>query len=74
MEKKLYKSKADRKVSGVCGGLAVYLGIDVTLVRLIWVLTILFGGTGVLAYIVCACIIPDEPDYIDYTNRNDNQN
>ena len=60
--KKLYRSKEDRKIAGVCGGLAKYLGIDSTLVRLLAVLLILFMGGGLLAYIICAIVIPEEPD------------
>ncbi len=60
--KKLYKSKTDKKICGVCGGLAEFLGIDVTVVRIIWVLVILFAGFGLLAYIICAFIIPEKPD------------
>jgi phage shock protein PspC (stress-responsive transcriptional regulator) len=67
MEKKLYKSLTDKKVCGVCGGLAKYLSIDVTLVRLVWaIVTLCTVGTGLLAYIICAVIMPDEPsDIID---------
>ena len=72
--KKLYKSKTDKKICGVCGGLAEFLGIDVTIVRLIWVLVVLFAGFGLLAYIVCALILPEKPDgtvtvvnEVDYT-------
>ncbi len=59
--KKLYKSKEDRKLCGVCGGLAEYFGIDSTIVRLVWVLLVLFAGCGILAYIVAALVMPDEP-------------
>ena len=62
MSKKLYLSKTDKKLAGVCGGLSAYLNIDSTVIRLIWVLAILFAGAGILAYIVCALIIPDAPD------------
>ncbi len=58
MEKKLYKSNTDKKICGVCGGIAEYLGIDSTVVRLIWVLAILFAGSGILAYIIAALIMP----------------
>ena len=61
MEKKLYRSKTDKKLAGVCGGLAVYLDMDVTIVRLICALLCLFTGVGLLAYIVAALIIPQEP-------------
>ncbi|MBQ7817351.1 MAG: PspC domain-containing protein [Oscillospiraceae bacterium] len=65
MEKKLYRSKTDQKIAGVCAGLAEYLNIDPTIVRLIWAL-IAISGAGVLAYIVCALVIPEKPvDCID---------
>ena len=65
MEKKLYRSTTDKKIAGVCGGLAKYLNIDPTVIRVIWAL-IAVGGAGILAYIICALIIPEEPTgYID---------
>ena len=65
MEKKLYRSRNDKKLAGVCAGLAKYLNMDVTVIRLIMVLLTLFVGGGLIAYIVCALLIPEEPDYID---------
>ncbi|MEJ8554740.1 PspC domain-containing protein [Tepidibacter sp. Z1-5] len=62
-QKKLYKSIKDRKISGICGGIAEYFDIDSTMVRLIWVLFILAGGSGILGYIVCGLIIPNDPNY-----------
>ena len=62
MEKKLYKSRTDKKLCGVCGGLAEYLNIDATIVRLILAFATLFVGTGILAYIVAALVIPDQPE------------
>ena len=62
MEKKLYRSTINKKIAGVCGGLAEYLSIDATIVRLIWALLILCAGTGLLAYIVCALVIPENPN------------
>ena len=62
MEKKLYRVKEDQKIAGVCGGFAEFFGIDPTIVRLIWALIALCAGTGVLAYIVCAFVIPEKPD------------
>ena len=59
--RKLYKSATDRKICGVCGGLGEFFGIDPTWIRLGWVLFCLLGGSGVLAYIIAALIIPDEP-------------
>lgn len=61
--KKLYKSDVDRKLCGVCGGIAEYLGIDSTIVRLLWVLLIVIFGTGILAYILAALVMPDYPKY-----------
>lgn len=62
MEKKLYKSATDKKLCGVCGGIAKYFAIDATLVRLGLVAFCLLGGSGVLAYIICAILIPDDPN------------
>lgn len=62
--KKLYKSDVDRKLCSVCGGIAEYLGIDSTIVRLIWVVLVVFFGTGILAYIISALVIPDYPNKI----------
>lgn len=62
--KKLYKSDVDRKLCGVCGGIAEYLGIDSTIVRLIWVVLVVLFGTGILAYIISALVIPDYPNKI----------
>lgn len=61
MDKKLYKSTTDRKICGVCAGLAKYLNMDPTVIRLLWVLVVCFGGAGIWAYIICAVVIPDEP-------------
>lgn len=60
MKKKLFKSKSDKKLCGVCGGIAEYFDIDATLVRLAWVAFTIFGGSGILAYIIAAIIIPQE--------------
>lgn len=66
MERKLYRSRKNQSIAGVCGGFAAYFKIDVTIIRLIWALAILCAGTGLLAYIVCAFVIPEEPedDYV----------
>ncbi len=60
MEKKLHRSKTNKKICGVCGGIAEYFDIDATLVRLIWALFVLFAGTGLLAYFLAALIIPED--------------
>ncbi len=61
MEKRLYKSATDKKIDGVCGGIAAYFGIDSTLVRLAWVIAVLCFGTGIFAYIIAAIVMPREP-------------
>lgn len=63
--KKLYKSSADTKLCGVCGGIAEYFGIDSTLVRLAWIIVTCFGGSGIIAYIIAAIVMPDEPMVIN---------
>ena len=68
--KKLYRSKSDRKLAGVCGGLAECLNIDPTIIRVIWAITSLFALVGIIAYVVCAVIIPEEPeDYVTVTEN-----
>lgn len=59
--KKLYRSRTDRKIGGVCGGLAQYFNIDATLVRLLFVLGIIFVGGGLLAYLIMLIVVPEEP-------------
>ncbi len=59
--KKLYRSRIDRKIGGVCGGLGVYFGIDPTVVRLLFVLGLLFWGGTLLAYLILLIVIPEEP-------------
>ncbi|EOU2214376.1 PspC domain-containing protein [Listeria monocytogenes] len=56
--KKLYKSSSQKMIAGVCGGLAEYFGIEVTIIRLLWAGAVLFFGTGILLYIIAAIIIP----------------
>lgn len=65
MEKRLYKDKKNEKICGVCAGIAKYFSIDPTLVRLALVVFCLLGGSGILAYIICAIVIPDEPDKLN---------
>jgi phage shock protein C len=59
--KKLYRSRSDRRLAGVCGGLAAYFNIDATLIRLLFVLGLLFVGGTLLAYIILMIVIPEEP-------------
>ena len=64
MKKRLYKDNSDKKICGVCSGLAKYFDIDPTLVRLGMVIFACVG-CGILAYIVCAIVMPDEPGYVE---------
>ena len=59
--KKLTRSSTDKKIAGVCGGLAEYLDIDSTVIRLIWVLAFFFGGAGGLAYLILWVVLPEGP-------------
>lgn len=59
--KRLYRSRTDRQLAGVCGGLANYLEIDPTMIRIAFVLLALFGGPGLLLYIIMALVVPEEP-------------
>lgn len=61
MNKKLYKSNTNKMLEGICGGIAEYFGIDPTIVRLAWVVFCALGGSGILAYIIAAIIIPSAP-------------
>jgi phage shock protein C len=62
MDKRLYRSRDDKKIAGVCGGLAEYFGIDATIVRLIFVVLLLPGGLpGFIPYILLWIIVPLEP-------------
>lgn len=58
--KRIYRTQHDRILSGVCGGFARYFNFDPSMVRLIWIFFTLFGGSGILAYIMAVIIIPDE--------------
>ncbi len=59
--KKLYRSTKDRMLGGVCGGLADYLKLDSTLIRLLFVVALFFGSLGFWAYVVMWIIVPEEP-------------
>lgn len=70
-EKKLYRSRKDRVFFGVCGGLADYFDLDPALVRLIVVVIAIWGGVGIVAYILGAIIFPEEPAGKQGTNKED---
>ncbi len=62
--RRLYRSRKDRMIGGVCGGLAEYLGIDTTPVRLLWVVSVFLFGFGFLLYIIALFIVPDNPEQV----------
>ena len=61
MNKRLYRSRKEKMIGGVCGGLGGYFDIDPVIVRILFVVAVFLGGSGVLAYIICWIIIPEEP-------------
>lgn len=64
MEKKLYKDIKNKKLAGVCAGLAEFLKMDVSLVRILWVVITLLGSLGLWIYIACALILPEKPEEV----------
>jgi len=59
--KPLSRSRTNRKIAGVCAGFAEYLDLDPTLIRILWVMLVVFGGCGLLAYLIAWIIMPEEP-------------
>ena len=59
--KKLTRSRTNYKIAGVCGGFADYLDLDVTLVRILWLMLAFFGGWGIIGYIIAWIVMPEEP-------------
>lgn len=57
-KKRLTLSETDKKIFGVCGGFADYFDVDPTLIRVLWLIALFFFGTGLLAYFVCAIVMP----------------
>src|SRR5438105_8690985 len=61
VRKRLVRSSTDKKIAGVCAGLADYFDLDVTIIRILWFLAVFFAGTGVLAYIILWIVLPVAP-------------
>ena len=75
MKKKLYRSENDKKICGVCGGIAEYFDIDSTVIRLLWLLATFFFGSGIFCYIICALVMPikkEEPLKYEYVRKDEN--
>lgn len=60
--KRLYKIEEGKKIAGVCGGIAEYFDVDPTLIRLLWILLVCFAGSGILAYIIAAIVMPEKSE------------
>lgn len=58
--KRLYRSRINKILAGICGGIGEYLNIDPTIVRVLWILFSLMGGSGVIAYLLCLFVIPQD--------------
>lgn len=78
--KRLYRDSSNKMICGVCSGIANYLNVDPTVIRLLWALAIIFAGFGILAYFVCALVIPEDPNvynnneqYWQQQQQNNNQ-
>ncbi len=59
--KKLYRSRTNKTIAGICGGMGEYFDMDPTLIRIIWILFLLLGGSGLLLYLILWILIPKEP-------------
>ena len=76
MKKRLCKSSRDKKILGVCAGLAGYLGVDPVLIRLLWIIFALVVGSGLIVYIIAAIIMPydtevkDDDESYEYAPRD----
>lgn len=66
MNKRLYKSNREKMIDGVCAGIGEYFEVDPTLVRLAWLLFCAVGGSGILAYIIAALVIPRRPQNAEW--------
>ena len=60
--KRLYKSRTNRTICGVCGGIGEYFDIDPTIIRILWIVFTFAGGSGILAYIICALVMSSAPE------------
>lgn len=65
MEKRLFRSRTDRWLSGVCGGLGKYFNVDPTLVRVLFAVALIFAGTSLLVYIILIVVMPEEPESVE---------
>jgi len=73
MKKKLYRSTKDKMLGGVAGGIAEYFDIDSTLIRVLFILVVFFGGTGIIAYIILWIVVPEQPYTIPDFSSSSNE-
>ncbi|HHV26378.1 PspC domain-containing protein [Anaerosalibacter bizertensis] len=74
MSKKFYRSSNDKIIAGVCGGLGEYFNIDPSIIRIFWLLFSISGsGSGIVAYIICAIVIPEKDSDVIYYDENENK-
>lgn len=66
MAKKLTLSDTDKKIAGVCGGIAEYFEVDSTPVRIVWAIALLCAGAGLLAYLICWILMPRKNNLVQY--------
>ncbi len=69
--KKLYRSRKDRMIAGVCGGLGEYFGVDPVLLRIVFVILTFFSGSGLILYLILALVVPNEPVKGEEAGRKD---
>ena len=66
LQRRLTRSSTDKWIAGVCGGIGDYIGIDPTIIRVIWAFLCVAVGTGLIAYLICALLIPSDTLYTPY--------
>ena len=66
LQRRIMRSSTDKWVAGVCGGIGNYIGVDPAIIRIVWAVFCLAFGTGLLAYLICALVIPSETAYSPY--------
>lgn len=70
MTKRLYRSKSERMISDVCGGIGVYFDVDPTIIRLAWIIASFCAGGGIFAYIIALIVIPSEKKIREQSEQN----
>lgn len=66
LQRRLTRSSTNKMIAGVCGGFGEYMGIDPTIIRVIWAVLCVAFGTGLIAYLICALLIPSDKAYSPY--------